>query len=102
MKRNTFEEKDVDDTRYILELVEDKEGLPLDVLDIICQRFPCKALVLIQQGFDPELERVIRPQQGSIELCRCGGTFTSNIIGAYHLLERSERVVIGPASRLQS
>ena len=45
------------DATYILELVEDKEGLPLDMLDIICQRFPCKALVLIQQGFDPDLDQ---------------------------------------------
>ena len=29
----------MDDPTYILELVEDKEALPLDVLDIICQRF---------------------------------------------------------------
>ena len=39
MKGNTSEEKDMDYATYILELVEDKEALPLDVLDIIFQRF---------------------------------------------------------------
>ena len=48
---NEDEEKELDNAAYILDLVEDKEGLPL--LDIICQRFPCKALVLIRRGFDP-------------------------------------------------
>lgn len=71
LKRSRIEEEVVNVAVSLMRSLEDKEGLLLDVLDIICERFPSKALTLIRQGFDPDDEDLV-PDEVRVTCSRHG------------------------------